>query len=265
MSTLLNDRMKELAGIAPPSHLTVNHGKDQFRQIGERWAETFQLLAKVNPTDCVLDVGCGPGRMALALVPYIGLSGRYEGFDINPNDIAWCKKEIETRWSRSHFTLADLYNAHYNPTGALCADQFRFPYDDQSFDFVFLTSVFTHLLPDDLRNYFHEISRVLRPGGRCLITYFLLNDAVHKSIEQGHARFTFDHELFPHCRVQYLDRPEDVVAYEEAFVREQYRLSDLSILEPIHYGAWSRQPLQSAPRHGQDIIIGIKVPADHEK
>ena len=63
MSKLLNDRMKELAGIAPPSHLTVNHGKDQFRQIGERWAETFQLLAKVNPTDCVLDVGCGPGRM----------------------------------------------------------------------------------------------------------------------------------------------------------------------------------------------------------
>lgn len=43
-----------------------------------------------------------------------------------------------------------------------------------SFDFVFLTSVFTHLLPEDMNNYFSEVVRVLTHARRCLITYFLL-------------------------------------------------------------------------------------------
>ena len=41
-------------------------------------------------------------------------------------------------------------------------------------DVAFLTSVFTHMLPEDVEHYLDELARVLKPGGRTLITWFLL-------------------------------------------------------------------------------------------
>jgi len=37
----------------------------------------------------------------------------------------------------------------------------------------------------DMENYLKEISRVLKPGGRCFITYFLLNNESEKLIKTG--------------------------------------------------------------------------------
>jgi SAM-dependent methyltransferase len=51
-----------------------------------------------------------------------------------------------------------------------------FPYTDARFDLVFLFSVFTHMMPDDTSNYLQQIARVLKPGGRCLATFFLLDE-----------------------------------------------------------------------------------------
>ena len=52
------------------------------------------------------------------------------------------------------------------------AEKLDFP--DATFDFVCATSVFTHMLPAGVANYLREIRRVLRPGGRCLATFFVL-------------------------------------------------------------------------------------------
>ena len=60
-----------------------------------------------------------------------------------------------------------------------------FPCADNSFDLVFLTSVFTHMFAGDVENYLSEISRVLKPGGKCLITWFLLDEVSRKSGEPG--------------------------------------------------------------------------------
>jgi ubiquinone/menaquinone biosynthesis C-methylase UbiE len=35
--------------------------------MGRKWVETFELWADLNTKDRVLDVGCGPGRMAIAI------------------------------------------------------------------------------------------------------------------------------------------------------------------------------------------------------
>ena len=162
MSATTKDKFQELYNLQPPSKLIKGHGGELFSQLGHKWVETFKLIADLKPDDTVLDVGCGPGRMALALAPYLEEKGRYEGFDIKPKDIAWCKREIEPRWSKSKFQLVDIKNEHYNPNGTISADKFKFPYKDNTFDFVFLTSVFTHLLPADLSNYLREVSRVLK-------------------------------------------------------------------------------------------------------
>jgi SAM-dependent methyltransferase len=57
---------------------------------------------------------------------------------------------------------ADVTPGHYK--GRIrCEDVQRLTYEDESFDLVTSTEVFEHV-PDDLRG-FHEVYRVLRPGG----------------------------------------------------------------------------------------------------
>lgn len=118
----------------------------------------------------MLDVGCGSGRMALPLTGYLNSEGRYAGFDISQKAIAWCQEHITSAHPNFQFEVSDIYNSLYNPKGKYQSLDFRFPYPDASFDVVFLTSVFTHMFPPDVEHYLDEISRVLKPGGRCLCT-----------------------------------------------------------------------------------------------
>ncbi|MEX2560227.1 MAG: class I SAM-dependent methyltransferase [Pirellulales bacterium] len=256
-SRFKTDRFDELGRVNPPPKLLLGHGGPQFRDIGRRWVETFQLIASLSPTAHVLDVGCGPGRMALELAPYLRTSGRYEGFDIRAADIAWCKKEIEPRWSRSRFQLVDVNNAHYNASGELAAEAFRFPYPDQSFDFVFMTSVCTHLRSRAVSNYLGQASRVLKAGGRCLASFFLVNERVWARIAAGKSRFQFAHAIGPSTWSQYADRPERVVAYEETFIRTVHQQAGLAVCEPMHYGAWSGD-VPPGTRHSQDVVVAFK-------
>jgi ubiquinone/menaquinone biosynthesis C-methylase UbiE len=65
-------------------------------------------------------------------------------------------------------------NARYNPHGRERADRFQFPYPDASFDIGLAASVFTHMLGGEVVNYIREAQRVLRPGGRLLSSWFVL-------------------------------------------------------------------------------------------
>lgn len=152
------------------------------------------------------------------------------------------------------FQLADLYNKEYNPTGRLAAKDYVFPFADNTFDFVFLTSVFTHMLPEDVEHYVAEISRVLRPGGRCLITFFLLNEVSEELQTAGKSAIRFDFDLGV-CKARRKDVHEDAIAYKEPYVRTLFANHNLTIIEPIHYGSWSgREQFLSY----QDIIISAK-------
>ena len=58
---------------------------------------------------------------------------------------------------------------------------------------MFLTSVFTHLLPHDLTHYLAEINRVLRPGGRCVATFFLHDAETAGHVRAGRSAFQLPH------------------------------------------------------------------------
>lgn len=111
-------------------------------------------LAHIQPSDQVLEVGCGTGDVALAASAQIAAGGSVVGIDPAPEMIAVARRKAQARGSAATFHLGVIE---------------ALPFPDRSFDVV-LSSLMMHHLPDDLkRDGLAEIARVLKPGGRLLV------------------------------------------------------------------------------------------------
>src|SRR5689334_8909675 len=151
-SDLVQRRAGDRAGLFPPMSMIFTGSVDDFALSGSNLVNNLVDLECLRPDSKVLDVGSGMGRLAVALLNYRSHEGSYEGLEIVPSGVRWCTENITARYPNCRFTLADIYNNEYNPTGRLAASRYRFPYDDDTFDLVVLASVFTHMLPEDMRN-----------------------------------------------------------------------------------------------------------------
>jgi ubiquinone/menaquinone biosynthesis C-methylase UbiE len=243
--------------MTPPRRL-MNVGSDSltrsdFHAVGREQMEFLVRVGRVKPDDKVLEPGCGVGRMAIQLAGYLSPEGSYRGFDIVRVSVDHCRQAITSRFPNFQFQHADVQNSNYNPRGTIAPQEFRFPYADESFSFVFLTSVFTHMQWSEVAHYMGEIRRVLGQGGRVLTTYFLLNPESEAAIRGGKTRYTF---AYPRekGRVQVADDPDAAVAFDETFVRNLYADNGLDIVD-TRYGTWSGRKTDVG---FQDIIVAAK-------
>lgn len=94
-----------------------------------------------------LDVGCGIGNFHPLLMPHIG---RLDGVDVSAASL-----------ERAAQLNPDV---QYRPY-----DGDVLPYDTASFDLVFAVCVVHHVPPDNWNGFFHQLFRVLRPGGLAVI------------------------------------------------------------------------------------------------
>ena len=248
--------------LIPPPKLQAYVGGG-FAKVGPEFLNYFRDLCGLKPHDRVLDVGCGSGRMAVPLAKFLSSEGSYEGFDISAPVVNWCTENITRKYPNFRFQVADLYNPAYNRKSKGRAADYVFPFAANDFDVVFLTSVFTHMKPPDMKAYMAQIARVLKPNARCLITFFLLNPESRSLMREeaqacsnsGSKRLNFRYIIEHGCQAVDPARPEDALAYDETLVRQIFAAHNLRIDEPIHYGSWcGRKSYLSF----QDIVIATK-------
>lgn len=253
-ATDLADRLRGRGDdLIPPRKLIHNIG-GSFNGVGNAFFRHFVELGNLQPHERVLDVGCGVGRMAVPLTRYLADGGSYEGFDIDAREIDWCTRHVTSRYPNFRFQVADIYSKRYNPKGACTDAGYRFPYADGSFDFVFMTSVCTHILQPGIENYLSEVSRVLKRDGRSLITWFLLNEESTGLMRAGRSSLDFKYGQGP-CRLADQDVPEFAVAYDEGLVTNAYASKGLIVVEPIRYGNWCDR---ARSFDYQDIVVARK-------
>ncbi|HTL44022.1 MAG TPA: class I SAM-dependent methyltransferase [Vicinamibacterales bacterium] len=236
----LFDRASDSTGApVPPAHLRLYYYRSRdlaaFRRASEA-VLTEVLTQGIEAGDRVLDIGSGIGNLALALAPT--LTGTYDGVEIHPEAVAWCQRAMTGRYPRIRFHHADVFSSAYNPRGRLTASHYRFPFGDESFDFIYLGSVFTHMLPADVAHYLSEIARLLAPGGTCAASVFLLNDERRPHIDAGRSFMSFAHaDQSGHARLHDRSRPEAAIALEEQFVLDACASSGLHV-QRIRRGEW---------------------------
>ena len=119
----------------------------------------------------LLDLGCGNGRLAVALTECS--LGRYVGIDPVIESIEFCKLAFAPYSDTFEFKWIDVYNEHYTPNGGDEPSTFALPFTDGEFDTVIASSVFTHLGTIEVcLNYLNEVHRVLKDGGKLFSSWF---------------------------------------------------------------------------------------------
>jgi SAM-dependent methyltransferase len=236
-----------------PPRRTSFVGNSDFRDTGDQFLDLFVRHAGLSGGDRVLDVGCGIGRMARPLTRVLSPpTGSYDGFDVVADGIAWCQEHYRDTGAPFRFAHVDLHNAEYNPGGREQADQFTFPYRDDSFDLALATSVFTHLLSADARHYVAEIARTLAPAGRLFSTWFVLGDDTDpQSADEPMINF---HHSVGDAVVADPAAPAAAVAYPKRWLETTFASAGMT-LRPVIRGTWTGRAGPTA----QDIVIGQAI------
>lgn len=221
----------------PPSEKNFV-GDGDYLAIGTEFLKWFVRLGELMPHERVLDIGCGIGRMALPLTQYLR-DGNYQGVDVSAEGVAWCGEQITAHYDHFRFQQLDLAHPLYNPSGTQRTEEVRLPFEAASFDFIFLTSVVTHLTAAETRAYAREIKRLLAPRGRCFMTAFMLNGPARQGLAEGRGILPFDGATTEPEIYAYADNPTAAVAFDEDYLLSLFLDSGLRRTRLPVYGRWS--------------------------
>ena len=208
----------------PPNHLRIRTGTGNrlfnghitFIQGGnEMWLKFLSRKYCTSNSD-VVELGCGCGRIARPLkdAPWDPwFQGTYIGFDIDHEMIEYCRSNFPEE--RFQFVLSPhkstVYSFGKSHDGPVPTHSKFFIADEESKDFVYSLSLYSHLLETETIEYVEQSYRLLRPNGIMYMTFFCI-----EHVELG-GRWSFRHR----CGNAFIESarfPEAAVAYHEAFM-----------------------------------------------
>jgi ubiquinone/menaquinone biosynthesis C-methylase UbiE len=176
-------------------YIAATEDEGAFARSGRVDADFLREKVGVNPTDTVLEIGCGVGRVGTHLAPHCG---HWIGCDVSPNMVKFARER-----------LAALPNVELVETPGYDLA----PIKSASADVVYCIVVFCHIDEWDRYRYVEEAFRVLRQGGRiCINNVNLCSDA-------GWAVFETLRKIHPTQRPPYIARCSTPAELEEYLKR----------------------------------------------
>jgi len=151
----------------------------------------------INKGDVVLDLGSGAGKDVFLAAQKVGEAGKAIGVDMTTEMIALARKNAV-----KFFTTAGLANTEFRE-GNIEA----LPVEDASVDVVISNCVIN--LSPDKPQVFGEVHRVLKPGGRMIVSDIVLNRILPESARN-------DANLYAACIAGALPRYEYLQAIRDA-------------------------------------------------
>jgi SAM-dependent methyltransferase len=234
---------------ASSGHAGVEAGFETYKIIRR---ELRKHGRRLEPSDAVLDFGCGWGR----IIRYFTRDVRPEnlwGIDVSDTAIEACQET--NRWARFE------QNRPLPPS--------RF--DDGTFDLIYAYSVFSHLSERSHLAWLEEFERILKPGG-----VFISTTLPRHFAENCRNLAHHDPESLPEwqrCLAEIFATPDEFLA---AYDRGEYCFNEIAgadddlgfaaISEKYVRRRWSRHFLVRdyfpGPRHTQMFIVARKRGAE---
>jgi SAM-dependent methyltransferase len=162
----VDDRSERTAGNAIPAPSTETTGlvirtpfRYDLRALLGTWGREGRFrreevrLARIEPGDRVLDVGCGTGSLTIAAARAAGPTGRVVGIEPGIEMIERARGKAK----RSRLPIEFVATAGE-----------ALPFPDGSFDVVLISLVLHQLPSDALHATMAQVRRILAPGGRLL-------------------------------------------------------------------------------------------------
>jgi SAM-dependent methyltransferase len=161
----------------------------------------------VKPGDVVVDLGSGAGKDVFLAAQKVGPTGKVIGIDMTPEMLDLARRNAES----------------FQKTTGLRNVEFRqgqiedLPVEDASVD-VIISNCVINLSPDKPR-VFREVYRVLKPGGRMIVSDIVLNQPLPESLRS-------DANLYVACIAGALPREQYLQAIRDAGFQQVEILSD---------------------------------------
>lgn len=189
---------------------------------------------RLAPGETVLDLGSGAGLDAFLAARRVGPEGRVYGVDMTPEMIERARRNAEQgNYANVEFRLGRLESL---------------PFDDASVDAITSNCVI-NLVPDK-GSVFREAARVLRPGGRIVISDIMLAGSLPEAVAKSVAAWVG-------CVAGALEREHYFEAVRTA------GLTDLEVVRDVDYLAGIDCSGGELPPDLRGILDGTGVtPAD---
>jgi demethylmenaquinone methyltransferase/2-methoxy-6-polyprenyl-1,4-benzoquinol methylase len=220
--------MKEENGSKPPEILPVLRSKEEAKQFYDRvsrvydysigtferkYAETALRFLSIEEGETVLEIGFGSGRCLKRIAESVGKTGKVYGIDISSGMLEATTRRLEKAGVMDSVELC-------------CGDAARLPYQDNTFDAVFMSYTLELFDTPEVPKVLKEVKRVLKESGRLGVVSLSRENEESKALRL----YEWVHQKWPKyvdCRPIYLEQSLRDAGYK---IRRKEKLKLLRLL-----------------------------------